>query len=74
MHFLIQVLNLYYTAPYRTIDEGPIGGEVPVRGELASYGWKFLDKGSYIVGNRYQSVVPEFGTDSFEHIVEIEWV
>jgi hypothetical protein len=74
VHFLVQVLNLHHIAPHGTVDEGPMGGEVPVRGELASYRWKFLDKGSCIVGNRYQSVVPEFGTDSFEHIVEIEWV
>jgi hypothetical protein len=37
MHFLIQVFDLHHTAPYGTVDEGPIGGEVPVRSELASH-------------------------------------
>jgi hypothetical protein len=72
MHFLIQMFDLRHTAPHGTVEEGPIGGEVSVGGELASHGWDVLDKGSCIVGNRYQSVVPEFGSDSLKHDVEVE--
>jgi hypothetical protein len=37
MYFLVQVFDLHHTAPHGAINEGPIGGEVPVRGEFASY-------------------------------------
>jgi hypothetical protein len=38
VHFFVQVFDLCYTAPHRTVEEGPVRGEVPVRGELTSQG------------------------------------
>ena len=72
MHFLVQMFNLSGAVSHGFVEERSIRCDVPIRGEVATKWWHFLYKGPYIVRDWYKSVVPEFGSDSLEHDLEIE--